>query len=77
MSEAGTSDLPIDLTSTIWINCVGRHGPYQRSSNGSAAYARLVSALKERGGSCIVEGFRVWIFCGRVYRKKLSEGLDV
>jgi len=72
LSEQKT-DAFVDVNSVVWESGSGPRGLYQRACNDSPAHARLVQALKERGNSCIVEDFRVWLFQGRVYRRRLQE----
>lgn len=67
------TDAFIDINSVVWQSGSGSRGFYERARNDSSAHARLVQALKERGNSSIVEGFRVWLFQGRVYRRRLQE----
>jgi hypothetical protein len=75
MSEQ-KNDLFVDLNSVVWENRSGPRGLYQRARNDSPAHARLVRAVKERGDSCIVEGFHVWIFQNRIYRRLQEANLE-
>lgn len=61
--SATVSDLPPDLGSVPWRACIGQHGGFEKAVNdGSAAYRRLLEALKRHGGSADSNGFHAWVF---------------